>query len=70
MVNTQGCHQTINITVGRKVTFHLKELSQKFLAETEGRKFHTVVEQFPLLQSRPQQSCRALRKFQISTKVD
>jgi len=60
MINIEGRHQTINIISGHKVTFQLKEMSQIFLAETEGRNFHTVIEGFPLLQPRHQQCCRAL----------
>jgi hypothetical protein len=49
MINIQGCHQTINIVAGDKVTVLLKELSQTFLAVTERRYFHIVIEEIPLL---------------------
>jgi hypothetical protein len=49
MINIQGCHQTINIVAGNKVTFLLKELSQMFLAGTERRNIHTVIEEISLL---------------------
>ena len=49
MINIQGSHQTINIVVSDKVTFLLKELSQTFLAGTERRQFHIVIEEIPLL---------------------
>jgi hypothetical protein len=49
MINIQGCHQTINIVAGDKVTFLLKELSQTFLAGTESTHFHITIEEIPLL---------------------
>jgi hypothetical protein len=50
MINIQGCHQTINIVAGYKVTFLLKELSQTFiLAGKERRHFHIVIKEIPLL---------------------